>query len=327
MQFALRRLLALVGASLLCVGFATGATFSNLLKNPNGSDPYMVYTGGYYYLTTTTWTNIQLTRATTLAGLKTATPVTVWTDSAASRAGNFWAPELHFINSRWYIYYTAGTAECCDNQRLHVLQGGSTPLDSYSYAGRLSAEWGIDGTVLRFPNIMYFVWSRFSPNSLQSIYIATLTPPATLGTPHLLSEPTLSWERVGSPVNEGPAAMYHGGNTYLTYSASYCWTTSYQLGLLTYKGSGDPLLAASWAKTGPVFSSANGNLGTGHNGFFQSPDGTEVWNVYHATQVSAGACDGNRYTMAQKVNWNSDGTPNFGTAAALGTVLTGPSGE
>lgn len=60
--------------------------------------------------------------------------------------------------------------------------------------------------------------------------------------------------------------MYWGGKTYIAYAASDCWTTSYQIGLLTYKGSGDPLLAASWTKTGPVFSSANGNLGTAHNG-------------------------------------------------------------
>lgn len=61
--------------------------------------------------------------------------------------------------------------------------------------------------------------------------------------------------------------------------------------------------------------------------FFQSPDGTEIWNVYHADANSAGACDGTRYTMAQKVNWNSDNTPNFGSPAALGTQITGPSGE
>ncbi|KAI5777277.1 glycosyl hydrolase [Geopyxis carbonaria] len=304
-----------------------GATFTNPLKNPNGSDPHIVYTGGYYYLTTTTWTNIQLTRATTLAGLKTATPTTVWTDSTASRAGNFWAPELHYIDGIWYLYYSAGTTTCCDNQRPHVLKGGSSPLNTYSYLGQLTPDWGIDGTVLRFTDAMYFVWSRFSPNSLQSLYIAKMNSPSSLGTYYLLSEPTLSWERVNNPVNEGPAAMYHGGKTYLTYSASDCWTTSYQLGLLTYKGSGDPLLAASWTKTGPVFSSANGNLGTGHNGFFQSPDASQIWNVYHATAATAGACDGNRYTMAQVVNWNSDGTPNFGTAAALGTTLTGPSGE
>lgn len=28
--------------------------FTNPLKDPNGSDPFMVYDDGYYYLTTTT---------------------------------------------------------------------------------------------------------------------------------------------------------------------------------------------------------------------------------------------------------------------------------
>lgn len=92
-----------------------------------------------------------------------------------------------------------------------------------------------------------------------------MNSPTSLGTRAVLSEPTLSWERVDTPVNEGPAAMYHGGKTFLAYSASFCWTSSYQLGLLTYK-SGDPMLMSSWTKTGPLFSSANGNYGPGHNG-------------------------------------------------------------
>jgi hypothetical protein len=61
--------------------------------------------------------------------------------------------------------------------------------------------------------------------------------------------------------------------------------------------------------------------------FFLSPDGSEVWNIYHATTSRTGACDGNRYTAAKKVNWNEDGTPDFGKADAVGTVLAGPSGE
>ncbi|KAH8146014.1 uncharacterized protein LAJ45_09936 [Morchella importuna] len=321
------RFQALLTTLLAALQLVSAATYTNPLKDPNGSDPHIVYTGGYYYLTTTTWTNIQLTRATTLGGLKTATPKVVWTDTTTARSGNFWAPELHYIDSIWYLYYTAGTAACCDNQHLHVLVGGSSPWDTYSYKGQLSTVWGIDSTILRFPSQMYLVWSRFSPNGLQSLYIAPMSNPWTIGTPYLLSEPTLSWETVNNPVNEGPAAMYWGGKTYIAYAASDCWTTSYQIGLLTYKGSGDPLLAASWTKTGPVFSSANGNLGTAHNGFFMSPDATEVWNVYHATAVTTGACDGRRYTMAQKVNWNSDGTPNFGVPPALSSVLTGPSGE
>ena len=61
--------------------------------------------------------------------------------------------------------------------------------------------------------------------------------------------------------------------------------------------------------------------------FFQSPDGTEIWNVYHATKITTGACDGNRYTAAKRLSWNSDGSPNFGKPDVLGAVVAGPSGE
>jgi GH43 family beta-xylosidase len=93
-----------------------------------------------YYLTTTTWTNIQITRATTIAGLKTATPTTVWTDSTAVRCCNVWAPEIHRINGRWYIYYTAGATGTAytTNQKIWVLQGGTdTPMDTYTFLSQM----------------------------------------------------------------------------------------------------------------------------------------------------------------------------------------------
>lgn len=72
--------------------------FQNPLKNPNGSDPFMTHINGFYYLTTTGWDHIEITRATTIAGLKTATPKRVWTDGTASRCCNMWAPELHQVD-------------------------------------------------------------------------------------------------------------------------------------------------------------------------------------------------------------------------------------
>lgn len=67
-------------------------------------------------------------------------------------------------------------------------------------------------------------------------------------------------------VNEAAAPLYHDGRVWLTYSASQCASPSYQLGLLEYDGVSDPLDAEAWTKTGPVFSSSEGNYGTGHNG-------------------------------------------------------------
>jgi GH43 family beta-xylosidase len=149
---------------------------------------------------------------------------------------------------------------------LTYITGGASPWDDFTYIGELSDEWGIDATVLRFTDWgNYLVWSCIE-DSVQCICVAPLTTPTSIGTRSVISSPTESWEEVGASVNEAPAALYHGGITYLTYSASYCWTASYQLGLLTWGGTGDPALSSSWSKTGPVFSSANGNYGTGSNG-------------------------------------------------------------
>lgn len=145
--------------------------------------------------------------------------------------------------------------------------GGATPWDTYTFSSQLLTEWSIDGTILRFPNKNYYVYSCIR-DTLQSLCIAPMNSPSSLGPATLLTKPTQSWETQGDfAVAEGPAALYHGGKTYIAYSGSQCWSPSYQLGLLTYKGSGDPTAAGSWTKSGPVFSSANGNYGTGHNGY------------------------------------------------------------
>ncbi|EEB93566.1 hypothetical protein MPER_07754 [Moniliophthora perniciosa FA553] len=80
------KLLGLAFVLVLQAIFALG--FQNPIKRSDGSDPFMVYDQGYYYLTTTTWNDIQLTRAETIAGLKTATPKIIWTDSTPSRCCN-----------------------------------------------------------------------------------------------------------------------------------------------------------------------------------------------------------------------------------------------
>lgn len=101
----------------------TVSAFTNPIKRPGGSDPQVTYTGGYYYLIATSWNNLQLSRATTIEGLKTAQPKVIYTDSNASRCCNVWAPELHYFDGRWYIYYTAGNANNLDGQRSHALRG------------------------------------------------------------------------------------------------------------------------------------------------------------------------------------------------------------
>ncbi|HEX8507496.1 MAG TPA: family 43 glycosylhydrolase, partial [Hymenobacter sp.] len=144
------------------------------------------------------------------------------------------------------------------------------------------------------------------------------------------SHPEFSWEANGFGVNEGPETLKHGSKTFLVYSASFCGTDQYALGLLTASTTADPMLPASWTKsTTPVFSQnpANRAYGTGHNSFFKSKDGQEDWLIYHANSNPAEGCENKRNPRMQKFTWNADDTPNFGVPVAIGTPITKPSGE
>jgi GH43 family beta-xylosidase len=313
-------------------------TFTNPL-NGSGADPWMTYYNGNYYLAATTWggpdTGLTMRKSPTIDGLKSAPQQRIFTDFTASRCCNVWAPSFELLSgpngTRWYFYYSAGPATCCDGQRIHVAESaGTDPTGPYTYRGQLTDSiggWMIDQSILRLNGQIYLLFSAWSGN-LQNIYIAPMSNPWTVnGNRVLLSSPTLNWERVGGNVNEGPVALQRNGKTFIIFSASFCSTPDYKLGMLTYTGT-NPLQTSSWTKrTTPVFQQGNGVYGPAHNGFFKSPDGTEDWMVYHGNSSTGGGCDMNRTTRVQKVNWNADGTPNFGTPAASGASLAAPSGE
>ena len=326
---------------------STGAVYPQadpgVLRNPlnpsRGPDPWLVYYEGNYYLATTTGTSeLVMRQSPTLAGLKTADPIQIYFETDPSRCCNMWAPEFYLLDGpngpRWYFYYTAGTSGTLDNQRTHVLESeGTDPMGPYTYKARIydpqNDVWAIDGSILQLNGSLYFLFSSWVGEN-QSLFIAPMSNPWTIsGERVMIAQPEYDWERSGLNVTEGPVALYHDDQTFIIYSASYCATPDYKLGMLIYNG-GDPLSADSWVKhPEPVFqrSDENGVFGPGHNGFFKSPDGTEDWIVYHANDSETGVCDDARTTRVQRFTWNEDGTPNFGVPVSLEEVIPAPSGD
>ena len=326
-------------------------TFTNPLL-PSGADPSVVHEDGFYYYMQTTGSNLTIWKTRDLTDLKNAVTKTVWTPPAnGPYSREIWAPELHRVDGKWYIYFAAD-AGTNDSHRLWVLENASTdPLQGdWTMRGKLadpSDKWAIDPSEFDAAGKHYVLWSGWSgdSNGVQSIFIARLANAWTIeGNRSLLSSPEFSWEKVGDlskgdtrydqvphiDVNEGPEILQHGGKIFLIYSASACWTNYYELGMLTADATSNLLDPGSWTKsTRPVFweDPQASVFGPGHNTFFQSPDGTEDWILYHANAATGQGCSGNRSPRAQRFTWNADGTPSFGRPLSTAQPIRKPSGS
>lgn len=320
-------------------------TFTNPLLAA-GADPWCIYKDGYYYYTHTTGTNITLWKTKSIAALKTAVKKVVFTPPATGPySKELWAPEIHWLQDKWYIYFAADSGRN-EGHRLWVLENSSAdPLEgTWEMKGKLTTpgdKWSIDGTVYDHNGQLYLLWSGWEGdvNFQQNIYICSMSNPwTTTGERVKISSPQLTWETHGDlnnpddvphvSVNEGPQILAKNDKLVLVYSASGCWTEHYALGML-YANAGSNLMdTASWTKfPQPVFKKSERNkvYAPGHNSFFKSPDGKEDWILYHANSLPGQGCGKKRSPRAQKFTWKADGTPDFGVPVRAGVPVRTPS--
>jgi len=314
---------------------APACTFTNPVAR--GADPWVERRGSWYYLVQSRDRAIWVYKSDRLTE-PTSNGVPVWTapDSGWNRT-NVWAPELHYIDGRWYIYYAAGEAgPPFIHQRSGVLQSiGDDPQGEYHDKGMLDTGgiWAIDLTVTRLRGGLYAVWSGWEANAPtdrtpQQLYIARMSNPWTIQSDRVrISSPTESWEHgTELDLNEGPEFLSHGDQTFIIYSTRESWLEAYRLGQLRLKSAdADPMDSSSWLKTGPVFTGTATVYGVGHASFTTSPDGLEDWIVYHS-KVDAQP-GWNRVIRMQRFSWHPDGSPDFGTPVPTGQPMSVPSGQ
>ena len=243
---------------------------------------------------------------------------------------NIWAPELHFLQEKWYIYFAADDGQN-KNHRMFVLESeNDDPMSKYSFIGKMtdpSDKWAIDGTVLEKAGDLYFIWSGWEGNSnvQQNLYIAKMKDPKTIaGDRVMISKPEFDWEKIGRPlINEGPQILKNKNNVFIIFSASGSWTDDYCLGQLKLIGN-NPLNPEMWIKNHhPVFTGTNTVFSPGHASFVKSPDGKEDWIIYHTAREKGAGW--NRDLNIKKFTWNTDGNPIFGFPADKGIELSAPS--
>lgn len=311
--------------------------FQNPLLNP-GPDPWIYHhTDGMYYLMVTKRNKLVLQRNTALSKVAQGEEKTIWLPSETDYfKANFWAPELHYIENKWYVYFTANDGGGDDTRRVLVIENSNEDpyVGDWELKGVINTERpGLDGSVFYHKEQLYFLYAGYGhfPDYGSAIYIAAMENPWTLkGEEVLLTKPEYDWEKQGGmAINEGPVILKRNGKLFLVYSASTTWSDDYSLGMLTINEDDDVLDVNAWSKSPkPVFSKnvEQGVYGPGHNSFTTSPDRTEDWIVYHAF-TNGGENNPERSLRIQAFSWNEDGTPNFGRPIGLANDIPVPSGE
>jgi GH43 family beta-xylosidase len=315
-----------------------GTMGPNTYKNPiasNGADPWVILWKGIYYYCYSFGESLAVNKAAQLQDIDTTTEKRIVWESPSGQpySRELWAPELHDLDGKWYIYVAADDGDN-QNHRMYVLEGTSQdPQGKYVLKGQITDptnKWAIDGTVLVMDSgAKYFIWSGWEGdvNVRQDLYIAPMSDPWTIsGKRVLISKPELPWELNGTPlINEGPEVLKHNGKVFIIYSASGSWTDDYCLGQLSLAGN-NPLESTAWVKKPTaVFARTETVFGPGHASFVPSPDGQEDWIVYHAAKYKGARW--NRNVRIQRFSWDAEGNPVFGKPVEKGIELDGPSGQ
>lgn len=327
----------------------SSATFMNPIV-PSGADPWMIRHGGMYYLIYTTTDNITMWRSPSLTEWDNAEmKATFVPPKGEDYSTDLWAPELHQIEGKWYIIFTADpnsdtppkeidmlcTFDCpAVNHRMYVLEGSTSDpwTSNYTLKSQLNTydQFAIDGTYFQHSTGLYHIYSCWYSAYVSwpaNLCITKMSNPWTVESNvterQILSVPSNPWEKtpygrsenVRLSSNEGPQQLNNPqtGQQFVIYSAARSDNRNYCLGQLELVGE-DPMNVQDWRKNneGCVFyqNALEKAYGVGHASFTTSSDGKEDWIIYHGMVNPFNGWSA-RSIRAQKFTWNSDGTPNF----------------
>jgi len=307
-------------------------TFTNPII-ADGQDPWVTAHEGAFYYSYSTGRGIALRRSQQLHRIGEGEEIAVWeAPDTGPYSQKVWAPELHRVGDRWFIYFAADDGDNRQHRMYVLVSNDDDPLGPYTFAGKIADtndRWAIDGTVYQHHDGRhFFIWSGWpgKNDGVQNLYIASMSDALRIEEEGvLICEPTHDWESAGDlKVNEGPQVLRHGERVQLIYSAGGSWTDDYCLGRLTFTG-GDPMDPASWQKhPAPVFKKNDEVFGPGHASFvhIDRAEGSADWIVYHAAKRRGSGWD--RNVRLQPYDWNDQGEPVFGEPVAPGESIPAP---
>ena len=187
----------------------------------------------------------------------------------------FWAPEVYFVNGKFYMYYSA-------NEHMFVATSDS-PLGPFKQVGNkpmLDGEKAIDNSLfIDDDGKPYLFFCRF--NDGNTIWVAELEDDLTTmkkETMHPCMHVSQDWEKVWPRVNEAAFVVKRDGLYYMTYSGNSYESQFYGVGCATATD-----IMGEWTKydNNPLLQKPGELVGVGHSASFYDKEGN-YRIVFHA---------------------------------------------
>jgi beta-xylosidase len=225
-----------------------------------------------------------------------------WAIPAGKQHGRYWAPDLHWFDGHWVLYFAAQMTTATEHTLSPAPQGSwaigvATTTDLRAghwtaallhYSGqfnRLPSEQGnreLAGGVIdpnEFENPVtgqrYLVWAKQS----NQIFLGELSSDGLTLAPvaQRILVPSTPWECAnlrGTCTIEGPVGYWYDNVAYIMYSASSTWSGSYAVGVAA---STAPLSVPFTKDPEPILTSSRDLLGPGGTSEpVTAPDGSPI---------------------------------------------------
>jgi beta-xylosidase len=303
-------------AALLLVALPVSAG-QNPVVPVDAPDPGVLRTGSTYTMVTTSGD------APDAFPIRTSADLASWTPKGAVfpaghwpswASGNFWAPEIHQVGTKFVCYYVATNR--ADGHLCVGAASADSPLGPYTDLGHPLVDdprgGSIDPTEFADTDGIHYLYWKFDGNAQGKpcqIYVLKLAPDGLSLEGDPVSAPSVltndrPWE---GTVVEAPEVVKKDGYYYLYYSGNYYGDGSYALGVARSSSPTGPFTMAP----SPVLVSKGGAWGPGHNSLVTDSAG----NDYTVFAAHTGTPTGPREVFAAPIHY-LNGWPVVGDGTA-----------
>ena len=286
----------------------SGRTYTNPVKQSTADPGAFAWGGKYYMVSTSGNPSFNIFVSDDMANWQWANAA-VFDGTHPWGKDRFWAPELHRVNNKFYVYYSAGDA----TGRMKIgVATADTITGPYKDLGRpIVSDAAADVIDINYfqddTGKQYLYWKN---NASSQIYVQEVAADGItlVGTAKSTLQPSLAWE--GGTL-EGSWTMKKDGQYYIFYSGNWFNSDKYGVGVAR---SASPL--GPWTKKGdPILKSGNRWKGPGHNSVLSTNGGDYM--LYHAWDRVPEA--GDRIGLLDKITW-SNGWPSVANGTPTETA-------